>query len=850
MRLDTLTIKGVLAFEEERSLSFRELPEGLIALRGPIGQGKTTLLEAPAATLFRQFPSREKKPPFDYATGTDAFMQLVFELEGRGLYRARLNLDGVHRKQEAVLLRRDPSGAESFVSDRQSLKSYDAAVATLLPPVEDWLASILAIQTRRGSFSEADRAERRVMLQTLMGLDTYEQLAERARGAVALASEAVLQATAGLTLLEADERPETAAVLSRRATDLDREIHEIDAHRLEIRGLMTTTEALLASLEGETRAYDAAFARHRAAEQTITLRTAEREQLKVTIAETIRAGEAERARRVQSHADWITRNQAAQRDTSLYTKEVERLDAALAATVAAAEARIAVNRTELGREATIRAAVAEITVLDQQLAAKREAAAAATVALDGHTAAERLLSATIADLRAKAATLARAEADAALLGQVPCEGAGPYEFCDLLSNAQRAKDQIHTLEQTPALLATATAEHQDVLGRSDAARAAFTAAGAAIAALEARRTIVKRDADKLAALTVAKDRNKALEQSIVDAKAKHADDVAAAVSRSLAHVARLKDEATHRTEEHAAALATVDDALAARLATLHAQDDRLRDAIDGAAFERDEELAIMDASRDAAARANAAALTLAAYREKWDTATGLSATLQAQLDTLEADVSQLVARAHRIEIQRARLDHATAQEREWSQLVAACCREGLPTLEIDAAAPRLTDLFNDLLLASFGGRFTGRLVTQKAKAGGAKNKSGATHNEVIEFQIYDQEKGGAERDLHDLSGGQKIVVEEALRSAIALMVNARSENPMRTCWRDETTGSLDPASAIAYISMLQRVKEIGGFYHVIFATHSPACWHLAQSQVIVGGGDWTVALPPYAQDVE
>jgi exonuclease SbcC len=849
VRLDTLTIRGVLAFEEERRIVFRDLPEGLIALRGVIGGGKTTILEAPAATVFRGFPSREKKPPFDYATRSDAFLEQTFLLEGRGLYRARLNLDGPHRKQEAVLLRREPDGSEVFVSDRQSLKSYDAAIAELLPPVSDLLASVLAVQTRRGSFSEADRAERRVMLQTLLGLDSYEEKAERARGALAMVVQARTQAEAILDRLAHEDRPDAETTFTDRLVGINAQITRVDERRAALQRALTHAEDALAELEGDARAFEGAFARHRAAEQTIALRTAERQGVEATRTRSGQEAQEERARLVQTHAKWIARNQEDQADQSVYLAEVARLKGALARTVEAAQGKIAKNRDELlSRAAVIRAAVVEYRTAGEALEHARRLSNGRATAIDGYAAAERVLQGTLFELEKKADQLARAQADALLLANVPCHGVGEYAACELLTNAQRAKLQIEALADTGARITSTTAQHAVVQAQLETARADQAATVRTIADLERRRAQVETDASLAPHLDAATEKIKGYEQTIAEAQRQHQEELKGAADRREAEVARLLREAAHQKEEHAARLRTHDAQWLARYESQNAQLLALQDAISVAGIDRQQEAETMAATRDAAAQANAAALTLHGLRSEWDETTEARATLYSQRTTLLAEQAAWEVRQRRIADAADHVARLNVEEHEWAQLLSACAREGLPTLEIDACGPRLTDLFNDLLLASFGGRFTGQLVTQAIKAGGKVSKSGATHNEVIEFKIYDQQRGGAERDLHDLSGGQKVVVEEALRSAIALLVNARSTTPMRTCWRDETTGSLDPDSAIAYVSMLRRVQEIGGFYHLIFATHSPACWNLADSQLIVADGDITVALPPYAQE--
>ena len=94
MKLESLAIHGVLRFNEPLTIDFRTLPPGLIVLVGENGEGKSTALETPLAVLFREFPSRSHKELVDYATARDSYLGAEFTLEGRGLYQARVNLDG------------------------------------------------------------------------------------------------------------------------------------------------------------------------------------------------------------------------------------------------------------------------------------------------------------------------------------------------------------------------------------------------------------------------------------------------------------------------------------------------------------------------------------------------------------------------------------------------------------------------------------------------------------------------------------------------------------------------------------------------------------------------------------
>lgn len=176
---------------------------------------------------------------------------------------------------------------------------------------------------------------------------------------------------------------------------------------------------------------------------------------------------------------------------------------------------------------------------------------------------------------------------------------------------------------------------------------------------------------------------------------------------------------------------------------------------------------------------------------------------------------------------------------EWNVLAKAFGREGLPVLEIDAAGPAVSDLCNDLLHSCFGSsRFTVELVTQQPKTDGTGMK------EIFELKVHDSEQGG-ERDLTDLSGGEQVIVDEALKSAIALFVNQQNTFPMETCWRDETTGALDPENALRYIALLRRLQERGGYEKVVFVSHNPDATALADAQLAVADGAVTVRYPPF-----
>jgi len=70
------------------------------------------------------------------------------------------------------------------------------------------------------------------------------------------------------------------------------------------------------------------------------------------------------------------------------------------------------------------------------------------------------------------------------------------------------------------------------------------------------------------------------------------------------------------------------------------------------------------------------------------------------------------------------------------------------------------------------------------------------------------------------------------------MYNARKGEGIRyeMLFRDETIGALDRQNGFEYVRMLRRAMEIGGFYQVVFVSHAPGVWELADRVVEVKDG--------------
>ena len=278
--------------------------------------------------------------------------------------------------------------------------------------------------------------------------------------------------------------------------------------------------------------------------------------------------------------------------------------------------------------------------------------------------------------------------------------------------------------------------------------------------------------------------------------------------------------------------------LASRLATVQAQ---IADLHEQAAAAEHTVAETVSAHDDATTKAG----LLRAARSDWDTVTATLARVASAREDIERRRAAYVERERELQTLDSRLDKLQREQVDWQFFAKAFGREGLPVLEIDAAGPTVSSLCNQLLEACFGSRFSIEFVTQAVKT--TKGKDGSQFKEAFTIRIIDNERGGESRDIADLSGGEQIVVDEALKASLAIFCNTRSEMPIRTCFRDETIGPLDPANADRYMQMLRKLRELGGFRHLLFVSHNADAAATADAQIRVAGGAAQIVLPPYAE---
>lgn len=202
-----------------------------------------------------------------------------------------------------------------------------------------------------------------------------------------------------------------------------------------------------------------------------------------------------------------------------------------------------------------------------------------------------------------------------------------------------------------------------------------------------------------------------------------------------------------------------------------------------------------------------------AHKQAGDTVQEIAqaiAHIDGQMAQHQGTLSRLEQRLAEVQ-QKANVNDVAALE----FLADALGPNGIQAMEIEVAGPDISGVANDLLADTYGSRFSLRIATSTDLASGDGEKEG------LSIFVLDAQRG-EETKLGNLCGGEQVVVDEALRAALAIYGNRRLERPIRTLWRDEPSAALSEENAQRYAEMLRSTRTVGDFHQVFVIAHNSA----------------------------
>lgn len=178
MRPVHLTVEGLACFRERQAIDFGPLE--LFAISGPTGAGKSTLLDAIVFALYGEIPrvNNPNRTEMISAARDRVSVMLDFDIGERRFRIARtLRRNGV---QAVRLEEQDANGSHKLLAD-QVRTAAEQVVQILGLGAAAFLQAVVLPQGEFARFLKAQPRDRRSMLRTLLRLDVYERMRERAQ---------------------------------------------------------------------------------------------------------------------------------------------------------------------------------------------------------------------------------------------------------------------------------------------------------------------------------------------------------------------------------------------------------------------------------------------------------------------------------------------------------------------------------------------------------------------------------------------------------------------------------------------------------------------------------------------
>lgn len=828
-QLNRARLGGWIAFPDPVEIDFDALPSGIVAIVGDNGAGKSTLAELLGpGSFFGELPTRGALA--DIAVSREAFVETDWTLSGGLRVRLRHVVDGKGRGRKSTVFLIDTP--EKCPTPRALTTEFEAWGGKNLPGRDLFLSTDFLAQKSAGLL-DLDVAKRKAMMLGALGLLRHERYAVRCSGEAKAAS-------LRLTTVTAEEQG-----ASRRAVDPAAATEEViraqDAHATALRAATQAKDALAQARYEATTSATAADDFERA-ERILREATA----AATAIDDEINALEADLSRLDREVAAGEEAETAQAKIAGL--EEAERLaDERVTATRAERDAtrdRRNEAQTAFVRCGTDLPALRKLAAELAPKAAKVEGVRllAAKVEATGKVwqDAQKAALAAAAEL-SEAKTLALSSSDQRL----GAFHAGVGEAREYIRTQQAAPVVFHgTLDAVAERLGGLLSGDDEAAKLATAARGKLTSFPAEVRRLEDAVRPLAREAD---AATAAARELPALEEI-----AKRADETTAAIEATEIEVAAAR--VTFSATEEPARVAG--EAFVAAQTALHEAKNALRQTREKAAGAgavkalraRREEREKPHA--DLARRAREAAKKLdetpkPGEAPKLPDLDGFAAAL-ATAEAAERRAANAVAVAEDAERRAIEAAAALAEIRErrttaekdveeWTLLAEAWGRDGIQAREIDAAGPEVSAIANDLLVASYGPRFSLRLATTVPNKGGGER-------EVYDVVVTDEDSPKLEWrpsegvQMRYKSGGEATNLGEALALALSTFGSGRIAAEGATWFRDESGAALAPKRGPLYVAMLRRAMALARAGRTLLVTHSEAVQALCDARLLVEGG--------------
>lgn len=210
------------------------------------------------------------------------------------------------------------------------------------------------------------------------------------------------------------------------------------------------------------------------------------------------------------------------------------------------------------------------------------------------------------------------------------------------------------------------------------------------------------------------------------------------------------------------------------------------------------------------------------YERLKDEITHRELSLDALINQLRSEISHREYLEMRIKSTSEIFDKLQSEIRQYSFLVKAFDKTGIPILKLENSGIEVTRIANELL-TSFQNDFRIAFETTRLTKDRKKMK------EVFDINVIDQD-GICE--LSNKSGGERVWIETSIQLSLGILLRSQGKN-LVTSFLDEQDGSLDIDNAYNYRHMIEKAHNKSGVYNTIIITHRPELINLIDQKIIL-----------------
>lgn len=261
MRIEKVTFKNLNSLAGTWSIDFtneRYREDGIFAITGPTGAGKSTVLDAICLALYGQTPrlatiSKSTNEIMTRQTG-DCFAEVVFST-GKGRYRSHWSQRRARNKAEGAL---QPAKQELVNLNTNEIVNLKKGIADKINELtgldfKRFTRSMLLAQGDFAAFLKASSDDRAVILEKITGMEIYSEISEkvyRRMDEESKALKALESQLGGIEVLADDVRKEMESqkeVLTQKETQLKQSQNAIQkalTWKKTVKGLEETAQAL------------------------------------------------------------------------------------------------------------------------------------------------------------------------------------------------------------------------------------------------------------------------------------------------------------------------------------------------------------------------------------------------------------------------------------------------------------------------------------------------------------------------------------------------------------------------------------------------------------------------------